>query len=108
MTIMNEKEFIAKLYEVAYKLSIIAKTQIPRFKKEWEKNFNNLPDIPSVMFHQYSVDKDKFVNDLEYRIEILEAILLSFKEGFDLIKLLLEYPKSQIVSCNNFRSFYAQ
>lgn len=87
---MNEKEFIVRLYEVIYKLHIIAKTQIPRFIKELEMNFNYLPEIPSLIFHQYSVDKDKFLNDIDYRIETLEAVLLSFEESFNIIKLLLD------------------
>lgn len=87
---MNEKEFIVKLYEVVNKLSIIAKTQIPRFKREWEKNFSYLHEIPSLDFHQYLVDKNKFINDKKYRIEILETIKRSFDDTITMIKLLLD------------------
>jgi len=36
---VNEDHFLEKLYDVIYKLSIIARTQSFRFKKEWDMVF---------------------------------------------------------------------
>ncbi|TFG18395.1 MAG: hypothetical protein EU531_00110 [Promethearchaeota archaeon] len=88
MTELNEQQFLMKLYEVVYKLSGISKTQTYRFKKEWDellKEFNPNPHL----LRQYSVEKDKFLKDVNYRIQILDIIRLSFDDGFHSIKSLL-------------------
>jgi len=88
MTELTEHQFLLKLYEVAYKLSGISKTQSYRFKKEWDdylKEYNSNPHL----LRQFSVDKDKFINDVNYRIEVLDTIRLSFEDGFHSIKSLL-------------------
>ena len=88
MTELNEQEFLVKLYEVAYKLSGISKTQSYRFKKEWDDYLKEYESNPHLL-RQFTVDKDKFLNDINYRIQILDTIRLSFDDGFHSIKSLL-------------------
>jgi len=88
MTNVSEESFLLRLYDVASKLSRIAKIVWPNFKKEWDENFAFLNQTPNVI-RQISVGKEKFLNEIDYRIEILDNIRLSFEEGFNLIKFLL-------------------
>jgi len=88
MTELSEQEFLMKLYEVTRKLSGISKTQSYRFKKEWDdflKEYNPNPHL----IRQFSVEKEKFLEDISYRIQILDTIRLSFDDGFHSIKSLL-------------------
>jgi len=88
MTELSEKEFLVKLYEVVYKLSSISKTQSYRFKREWDDYLKEFDPNPHLL-RQFSVEKDKFLKDVNYRIQILDTIRLSFDDGFHSIKSLL-------------------
>ncbi|MFX1494016.1 MAG: hypothetical protein ACFFBZ_07020, partial [Promethearchaeota archaeon] len=69
-------------------LSGISKTQSYRFKKEWDENLIQLNKNPHLV-RQIPVEKDKFLQDIEYRIKILDEVRLSFEDGFHSIKSLL-------------------
>lgn len=88
MTKLDEEGFLNKLYEVVFKLSGISKTQSYRFKKEWDENFIQLNKKPHLV-RQIPVEKDKFLQDIEYRIKVLDEVRLSFEDGFHSIKSLL-------------------
>ena len=88
MTNVNEEIFLNKLYEVVYKLSGISKTQSYRFNKEWEEYLSSLNQKPHLV-RQITVQKDKFLNDPIYRIEVLNTVKQSFEDGFHSIKSLL-------------------
>lgn len=88
MTNVNEEIFLNKLYEVVYKLSGISKTQSYRFNKEWEEYLSSLNQKPHLV-RQIAVQKDKFLNDTIYRIEVLNTVKQSFEDGFHSIKTLL-------------------
>jgi len=88
MTTIDERGFLNKLYEVVSKLSGIAKTQSYRFKKEWDdylKEFNQKPHL----VRQIPVEKGKFLEDIDYRIKVLNDVRLAFEDGFHSIKSLL-------------------
>ena len=88
MTNVNEEVFLIKLYEVIYKLSTIAKTQSYRFKKEWDENFESLKEKPHLI-RQIPREKEKFLTDIDYRIKTLNTVKLSFEDGVNSIKSLL-------------------
>ena len=88
MTKLDEEGFLNKLYEVVFKLSGISKTQSYRFKKEWDENLKQLNKKPHLV-RQIPVEKDKFLQDIEYRIKVLDEVRLSFEDGFHSIKSLL-------------------
>lgn len=88
MTNVNEEVFLIKLYEVIYKLSTIAKTQSYRFKKEWDENFESLKEKPHLI-RQIPREKERFLTDIDYRIKILNTVKLSFEDGVNSIKSLL-------------------
>jgi hypothetical protein len=88
MTKLDEKGFLNKLYDVVFKLSGISKTQSYRFKKEWDENLKLLNKKPHLV-RQIPVEKEKFLQDIEYRIKVLDEVRLSFEDGFHSIKSLL-------------------
>lgn len=88
MTQVSENVFLAKLYEVVYKLSTLSKTQGYRFEKIWDylKPLNDNPHL----VRQIPLEKDKFLSDINYRINILKTIEQSLVDGFYSIKSLLQ------------------
>jgi len=89
MTEVSDQEFINKLLEVVYKLSTIVKTQSPRFKKKWEDYLNPINDKPHIV-RQIPLDKEKFINDIDYRINVLKNVEQATVDGFYLVKTLLQ------------------
>ena len=88
MTNVSGEEFLNKLYTVVYKLYTIAKTQSDRFEKEWGENFSSLKEKPHLV-RSIKVEKNKFLSNIDYRIEALNIIMISFEDGFHSIKSLL-------------------
>ncbi|GAG59309.1 unnamed protein product, partial [marine sediment metagenome] len=88
MTNVNEEVFLNKLYEVIYKLSTIAKTQSYRFKKEWDENLKSLKEKPHLI-RQIPREKERFLTDIDYRIKTLNTVKLTFDDGVNSIKSLL-------------------
>lgn len=88
MTKLDEQAFLDKLYEVVNKLAGISKTQSYRFKKEWEENLQEFSQEPHLV-RQIQVEKDKFLKNIDYRINVLNEVIHSFEDGFHTIKTLL-------------------
>ncbi|MBY9019974.1 MAG: hypothetical protein KGD67_02870 [Candidatus Lokiarchaeota archaeon] len=88
MTNVTSEEFLLKLFSVAYKLFTIAKTQSDRLKKEWDENFSSLTEQPHLV-RSIRAEKEQFLNDIDYRIKVLNIIEVSFEDGFHSIKSLL-------------------
>jgi len=89
MTDVSGESFLLRLYEVVYKLFTIAKTQSYRFKNKWDENFAYLNQTITGIRHILLV-KEKFLNDIDYRIEVLDTVCLSCEDGLNIIKILLE------------------
>ncbi|MHA1193749.1 MAG: hypothetical protein ACTSP9_15910 [Promethearchaeota archaeon] len=89
MTDVKEDQFLEKLYDVIYKLSIISKTQSYRFKKEWDLIFTQFNPDPHLI-RAIKIEKDKFLEDNKYRIRVLNTVKLAFEDCFYSIKTLLE------------------
>ncbi len=89
MTDVKEDQFLEKLYDVIYKLSIISKTQSYRFKKEWDLIFTQFNPNPHLI-RAIDIQKDKFLEDNKYRIRILNTTKLAFEDCFHSIKTLIE------------------
>jgi len=106
MTNVTSEEFLLKLFGVVYKLYTIAKTQSDRLKKEWDENFSTLAEQPHLV-RSVRAEKEKFLTDIDYRIEVLNTITLSFEDGFHSIKSILtalygSYLKDSDVFTQNF------
>jgi hypothetical protein len=89
MTDCTEQEFIERLYDVVYKLCSIAKGQAYRFKAKWDeylKPFNENPHL----IRPIPLNKEKFIDNIDYRIEVLKTLQLALVDGFYSIKSLLE------------------
>ena len=89
MTDVSGESFLLRLYEVVYKLFTIAKTQSYRFKKKWDENFAYLNRNINAI-RQIPLEKEKFLNNIDYRIEILDTVCLSCEDGLSIIKSLLD------------------
>ena len=89
MTEVSEEEFLNKLLEVVHKLSNIAKTQAYRFKKKWDEYLKLLNDKPHVI-RQIPLDKEKFLNEIDYRIKVLKSVEQAIVDGFSSIKSILQ------------------
>jgi len=88
MTDVSEEIFLQKLYEVVHKLSGISKTQSYRFKREWDEHLKRLNEKPHLI-RPILVEKDRFLTDIDYRIQVLDNVRLSFEDAFNSIKSLL-------------------
>ncbi|HDZ19533.1 hypothetical protein LCGC14_1795690 [marine sediment metagenome] len=89
MTEVSQEEFEKKLLEVVHKLSNIAKTQSYRFKNKWEDYLKLLNDKPHIV-RNIPLDKEKFLTDIEYKIEVLKNVENAIVDGFYSIKSLLQ------------------
>jgi hypothetical protein len=89
MTEVSEEEFLKKLLEVVYKLSNIAKTQTYRLKIKWEDYLKPLNELPHFV-RQIPLDKEKFLTNIEYRIEVLKNVEQAVVDGFYSIKSILQ------------------
>ena len=89
MTSVSQKEFLNKLLEVVNKLAVIANTQGSRFKKLWDDTLKTLNDKPHLV-RKITLDKSKFIKEIEYRIKVLKNVEQAFVDGFYSIRSLLE------------------
>jgi hypothetical protein len=89
MTEVSEEEFLRKLLDVVHKLSNIAKTQSYRLKTKWDEYLKPLNKNPHYL-RQISLNKQKFLNEIDYRIEVLKNVEQSIVDGFYSIKSILQ------------------
>lgn len=90
MTEVTEKDFLERLHEVSSKLIVIANTQSSRFKTKWNEYLKPFNDKPYVVRKlPLPLNKDKFINDIDFRIEILKLLGQAVLDGFYSIKSLL-------------------
>jgi uncharacterized protein with HEPN domain len=90
MTEMTEKAFIERLLKVSSKLIVIANTQSARFKVKWEeylKPFNDKPYLIRKL--PQPLQKDEFIENIDYRIDVLRLLEQAVDDGFYTIKSLL-------------------
>jgi len=107
MTEVSEAEFLNKLFEVVYKLSNIVKTQSYRFKKKWDEYLKPLNSKPHNV-RQIPVDKEKFLNDIDYRISVLKNVEQSVVDGFHSIKSLLQTLYNHYFDSDLFKKDFSE
>lgn len=88
MTDFTEQDFIERLYDVVNKLCSIAKGQSYRFKAKWDENLKPFNDNPHLI-RPIPLNKEKFIDNIDYRIDVLKTLQLALIDGFYSIKLLL-------------------
>ena len=88
MTNCTEQEFIERLYDVVNKLCSIAKSQSYRFKAKWDAYLKPFNDNPHLI-RPIPLNKEKFIDDIDYRIETLKTLQQALVDGFYSIKSLL-------------------
>ncbi|KKN16165.1 hypothetical protein LCGC14_0978580, partial [marine sediment metagenome] len=89
MTYVPEDDFLDKLVEVVHKLSNIVKTQSYRFKTKWDNYLKPLNEKPHIV-RQIPLDKEKFLEEIDYRIQVLKTVEQAVVDGFYCIKTLLQ------------------
>jgi len=104
----NTKEvFMERLCQVLKKLSSIANTQSSRFNQKWNEILTNVEKEPHLV-RQFKIDKDKFMNDIDYRIECLKTVDQAVIDGFYSIKTLLEALYNSYFKTNAFKNTYSK
>ncbi len=106
MTEVSEEEFLYKLLEVVHKLSNIAKTQAYRLNKKWDEYFKPLNEKPHVV-REIPLVKDKFLNEIDYRIEVLKNVEQAIVDGFHSIKSILKTIYGQYFDSELFRKDFS-
>jgi hypothetical protein len=89
MTEVSEEEFLKKLLDVVHKLSNIAKTQSYRLKTKWDDYLKPLNKEPHFI-RQISLNKQKFIDNIAYRIDVLKNVEKAIVDGFYSIKSILQ------------------
>ncbi|MBD3254843.1 MAG: hypothetical protein GF383_07105 [Candidatus Lokiarchaeota archaeon] len=89
MTSIHEKEFQQRLLQVVNKLVGIANTQSTRYKSKWEEYLGAINKEPYIV-RRLILDKQKFIDDLKYRVDFLKHLDDAIIDGFYTIKSLLE------------------
>ncbi len=107
MTEVSQEEFLHKLLEVVSKLSYIAKTQSYRFKKKWEDYLKPLNDNPHVI-RNIPLDKEKFLNEIDYRINVLKNVEQAMVDGFYTIKSVLQTLYNQYFDSELFKNDFSE
>jgi len=107
MTEVSEDEFLNKLLEVVYKLSNIVKTQSPRFKKKWDDYLKPLNQKPHIV-RQILLDKKKFLDDIDYRINVLKNVEQATVDGFHSVKTLLQTIYGSYVNSELFKKDFSE
>ncbi|MFX1457299.1 MAG: hypothetical protein ACFFDB_18185 [Promethearchaeota archaeon] len=107
MTEVSEEEFLKKLLDVVHKLSNIVKTQSYRFKSKWDEYLKSLNDKPYTI-RQIPLDKEKFLSDIDYRINVLKNVENAAADGFHSIKSLLETLYRKYFESDLFKSEFSE
>jgi len=89
MVEVSENEFLNKLLEIVHKLSSIVKAQSYRFMSKWKGYLTPINDQPHVVRH-IQLDKNQFLLDIDYRIEVLKNVDQAIIDGLYTIKSVLE------------------
>jgi len=86
---MNEEQILERIIETIEKLSNIGQTQRYRFQEKWNECLGNL-DLKPKLIREIPFDKERFRNDIQYRIDALKTVSNAFVDGYYSIKSLLE------------------
>lgn len=107
MTEVNEKFFLERLYDVIRKLSGIAKTQNFRFQQKWNEYLSQI-EVKPHLIRQIPLDKDKFISDIDYRIETLKIMSNAVADGYHAIKNLLKALYGEYFNSKIFKTKYSK
>ncbi len=107
MTNVSETEFLNRLLEVVYKLSNIVKTQSPRFKTKWDEYLKPFDENPHIV-RQIPLDKNRFLNDIDYRINVLKTVEQATVDGFYSTKTLLKTLYSSYFNSELFKKDFSE
>jgi len=107
LTEINKDVFLEKLYNVIKKLSGIAKTQTFRFKQKWDEYLSDV-EIKPQLVRQIQIEKEKFLNNLDYRIKTLKVVSNAVVDGYYSIKTLLEALYNDYFNSKTFKTKYSK
>ena len=107
MNTVSDLQFLNRLAEVIYKLLNIVKTQSPRFKRKWEEYLKPLNNEPHIV-RQISLDKTRFIEDIDYRILVLKNVEQATLDGFYAVKTLLQILYGQYLNSELFKNDFSE
>ncbi len=103
----TEQQILVRLIETIEKLSNIGKTQGYRFQEKWKELFGRSTREPHLI-REIPLDKERFQNDLNYRIEILIHVSNAFVDGYYSIKSLLQTLYQFYFNSEEFKGNYSK
>ncbi len=107
MTELSKKDFLNKLLEIVKKLSSLSKSQTFRFQQKWNDFLNNI-DIKPHLVRIIPVDTEKFLGDIDNRINTLKIVSQAVIDGFYSIKVLIETLYNLYFNSSYFKQQYSE
>ncbi len=107
MTELSKKDFLQRLLDIVKKLSSIAKAQTFRFQQKWN-DFLNEVEIKPHLVREISIEEEKFLNNIDYRINSLKNVSQTVIDGFYCIKTLIEALYKYYFNSNTFKQKYSE
>ena len=88
----TSEEFLSKLFKVVYKLSITGKSQSKILNLKWNEYLGQTNNFPYLVrrIPLKMEDKERFLTDIDFRINILKITKRSIIDGILCIKSLLQ------------------
>ncbi|MHA1282754.1 MAG: hypothetical protein ACTSQP_09650 [Promethearchaeota archaeon] len=102
MPVVSEQEFLERLADVVKKLAGIANTQSYRFKKIWDDYFGVLNTKPHIV-RSVKVDKERFLQDINYRINVLKTLNNALIDGYYSIQSILKAFYGEYINSDLFK-----
>jgi len=107
MTELSKKDFLNKLLEIVKKLSSLSKSQTFRFQQKWNDFLSNT-NIKPHLVRIIPVDTEKFLGDIDNRINTLKIVSQAVIDGFYSIKVLIETLYNLYFNSSDFKQQYSE
>ncbi|MBN1214890.1 MAG: hypothetical protein JXA99_05540 [Candidatus Lokiarchaeota archaeon] len=107
MTELSKKDFLNKLLEIVKKLSSLSKSQTFRFQQKWN-DFLGGVNIKPHLVRIIPVDTEKFLGDIDNRINTLKIVSQAVIDGFYSIKVLTETLYNLYFNSSDFKQQYSE
>ncbi|MBY9007467.1 MAG: hypothetical protein KGD63_11985 [Candidatus Lokiarchaeota archaeon] len=107
MTELSKKEFLNRLLKIVKKLSSLSKSQTFRFQHKWNDFLSTINTKPYLV-RAIPVEDEKFLEDIDYRINTLKCVSQAIIDGFYSIKTLIETLYNLYFNDNTFKQQFSE
>src|SRR6056297_2194862 len=103
----NLDHLLTTLLEVVDEKSVFIKTQQPRLHTLWDNFWDNSPlEIPQI--RNIPLNKRKFISNLEYRAKILDNLSEAMKDGYNVVKTVVNFILLDYIQKGKFKDDFPQ